>query len=337
MLTISAPYLLFLGTARSRSDAKTAFGLVHWAPEKCVGQYRMAEDVVSVGLSDLSFADAVAHGARTLVVGIAPVGGRIPPEWVPLLEQALESGLDIASGLHDRLAHVPRLVDAAGKRGRRLHDVRHHEGSITPGTGRKRSGKRVLMVGTDCAVGKKYAALALTDSLKRIGLDATFRATGQTGILLAGSGIAVDAVIADFLSGAAEAISPDNAPDHWDVIEGQGSLFHPAYAGVSLGLLHGSQPDAIIVCHEPGRDWIEDFPGFRTPSLAECLEANLRAARLTNPAVRAAGVSLNTSALSDEAARRCLAEAEKETGLPCSDPLRFSHDKIAVHLRDRFG
>ena len=143
--------------------------------------------------------------------------------------------------------------------------MRHSDAAFPAASGRKRSGKRVLTVGTDCAQGKKYTALALAKNLQSRGVDASFRATGQTGIMISGEGIAVDAVIADFVAGAAEQLSPDNAPDHWDVIEGQGSLFHPAYAGVTLGLLHGSQPDAIVLCHDPSRRTIDEYPNFPIP------------------------------------------------------------------------
>ena len=163
-----------------------------------------------------------------------------------------------------------------------------------PGTGKKRSGKRVLTVGTDCAVGKKYTALAIEKEMRSRGVDADFRATGQTGIFISGRGIAVDSVVSDFVSGAAEWLSPAAAPQHWDVIEGQGSLFHPAYAGVTLGLIHGSQPDVMVLCHDLARTGIADYDGYAIPSYEACFEAYLAAARLTNPAARFAGVSLNT-------------------------------------------
>ena len=177
------------------------------------------------------------------------------------------------------------------------------------------------MVGTDCAVGKKYTALALTKSLKKMSAKATFRATGQTGIMIAGNGIPIDAVVSDFVSGAAELISPDNDPDHWDVIEGQGSLFTPAYAGVSLGLLHGSQPDALVVCHDPTRDHIVGCPAQPIPTVQTCIETNLLLARLTNPDVRCVGVSVNTSLLAPSERKAVMDEIAQETSLPCVDPI----------------
>jgi uncharacterized NAD-dependent epimerase/dehydratase family protein len=187
-------------------------------------------------------------------------------------------------------------------------------------SGRKRTGKRLLTVGTDCCVGKKYTALALFRALEGRGRDATFRATGQTGILIAGSGIPMDAVVSDFLSGAAEVLTPDNEPGHWDVIEGQGSLFHPAYAAVTLGLLHGSQPDALVLCHDAGRTHIDEYPDYPIPPLGDCIDAYLRAARLTSPRVRFIGVSLNTSGLPPARRSEAIDSAVARTGLPCADP-----------------
>ena len=201
----------------------------------------------------LTAAEARARGARSLVIGIANEGGRILESWIPSLVSALEAGLDIVSGMHARLEDTPALKSAAERQGRRLINVRTPPRNIPIGTGAKRSGKRLLTVGTDCALGKKYTALALARAFRARSVAADFRATGQTGIMIAGSGMPMDAVVADFEAGAAEQLSPHAAADHWDVIEGQGSLFHPSYAAVSLGLLHGSQPDVIVVCHEPGR------------------------------------------------------------------------------------
>jgi uncharacterized NAD-dependent epimerase/dehydratase family protein len=171
-------------------------------------------------------------------------------------------------------------------------------------------------------VGKKYTALCLARAFRERGVAADFRATGQTGILIAGEGVPLDSVVADFLSGYAEQLSPNAAPDHWDVIEGQGSLFHPAYAAVTLGLVHGSQPDLMVLCHEAGRTRIDGLEAYPIPSLTDAADAYLRAARLTNPAARIAGVSLNTASLDEAAARKALADAEAELGVPAADPLR---------------
>jgi uncharacterized NAD-dependent epimerase/dehydratase family protein len=217
---------------------------------------------------------------------------------------------------------VPQLNSAAGRLGRRLINIRQPPTGLPVGTGHKRTGKRLLTVGTDCALGKKYTALSLTREFKKRGVDADFRATGQTGILIGGGGIPIDSVVADFVAGAAETLSPDAALNHWDVVEGQGSVFHPSYSGVSLGLLHGTQPDVIVMCHEVGRDWVLDVADYPTPSVPDAIELTLTLARRTNPQVRCAGLSLNTSTLDEAKARTVLAEYSAQLHLPVADPLR---------------
>jgi uncharacterized NAD-dependent epimerase/dehydratase family protein len=319
---VPSPYLLFLGDTADAPYAKTAFGLRDWAPEKCVGEYSLPGGAVTTGLPQLKPAEAAARGARSLVIGVANIGGTLNREWMPALLEALEAGLDIVSGMHTRLADN-RELDAAAKRlGRRLIDFRSPPPGLPIASGRKRSGQRLLTVGTDCALGKKYTALVLAREFRARGVEADFRATGQTGILIAGAGIPLDAVVSDFLAGAAELLSPDADADHWDVIEGQGSLFHPSYAGVSLGLLHGSQPDVIVLCHEEGRDRILGLEGYPLPSLDEAIYLNLELARRTNPRVRCAGVSLNTAKLSAAHARAVLAERRAQLGVPVADPMR---------------
>ncbi len=316
------PYLLFLGDATEAAYAKTAFGLRDWAPERCIAEWGCDTATVSTGLPRLAPKEARARGARGLVIGIANTGGVIGESWVPLLVEALESGLDIVSGLHVKLASVPALKSAAARYGRRLIDVRTPPPDIPCASGSKRTGKRLLTVGTDCALGKKYSALAIARAFQARGQAVSFRATGQTGILISGGGMPMDAVVADFEAGAAELLSPAADPSHWDVIEGQGSLFHPAYAAVSLGLLHGSQPDVIVVCHQPGRECILGHPEFAIPSIAETIDLNLRLGRLTNPAIRCGGASLNTSHLELGAARELMAQESARLGLPVADPMR---------------
>ena len=335
---IQSPYLLFLGDAPDIATAKTAAGISQWRPELCAGQLRLPGCRVDLGLPDLQPAEATARGIRTLVIGIANDGGFIAPQWVAAIVEALESGLDVASGLHEPLAGVPEIAAAAKRTGRQLIEVRQPAQSFLPGTGRKRSGKRVLTVGTDCAVGKKYTALAIEKEMRTRGIDADFRATGQTGIFISGRGVAVDSVVSDFISGAAEWLSPPAAPSHWDVIEGQGSLFHPAYAGVTLGLIHGSQPDAMVLCHDLARTGIADYPGYAIPSYEDAFAAYLAAARLTNPRARLAGVSLNTSHLGENDAVRAAAVVAEAVALPCCDPIRHGVGSIvdrivADHLR----
>jgi uncharacterized NAD-dependent epimerase/dehydratase family protein len=319
---LPAPYLLFLGDSTEAAYAKTAFGLRDWAPERCIGEWSCDTSTVTTGLSRLTPKEAHARGARGMVIGVANAGGFIAETWKPLLLEALQSGLDIVSGMHSKLSEVTSLREAAVRLGRRLIDVRVPPPNIPVATGRKRSGRRLLTVGTDCALGKKYTALSIARALRERGVEADFRATGQTGILIAGRGIPMDAVVADFEAGAAEMLSPDASPGHWDVIEGQGSLFHPSYAAVSLGLLHGSQPDVIVVCHEAGRQWVMGHPDYPMPSIEDTIDLNLRLGRRTNAAIRCAGVSINTSGLGIEAARELLARESGRLGLPVADPIR---------------
>jgi uncharacterized NAD-dependent epimerase/dehydratase family protein len=277
---------------------------------------------VDIGLPRLTPAEAVAQGARSMLIGIAPVGGKISPQWIAPICEAIEAGLDIVSGMHTRLGSVEAIRETAARCGRTLHDVRHSEVRFPVGTGVRRSGKRLLTVGTDCALGKKYTALALTRAFQAAGHAATFRATGQTGILISGAGVAIDAVVADFIAGAAEWLSPANSSEHWDLIEGQGSLLHPSYAGVSLGLLHGSQPDAMVLCHDPARLHIEDHPDFPIPPLDEVMDLHLRHARRVNPAARFVGIALNTSKMTQADAAALLEATARRHGLPAVDPLR---------------
>ena len=316
------PYLLFLGDTTEPGFAKTAFGLRDWAGEKCVGELALPGATVSTGLPSLTPAEAVAKGARGLVIGVANPGGVIPANWRASLVEALEAGLDIVSGMHVRLAEIPEIAEAAALLGRQLIDIRVPPADIPVATGRKRSGKRLLTVGTDCALGKKYTALAIARAFEARGLDADFRATGQTGIMIAGGGMPMDAVISDFEAGAAELLSPDAAPEHWDVIEGQGSLAHPAYAAVSLGLLHGSQPDVFVVCHEPGRTVMLGTAGYEVASIEEIIDLTTALGSRTNPAVRCGGVSFNTSALSEAEAAEVIERESKRLGLPVADPVR---------------
>ena len=332
MQSLRKPYLIFLGDVTLKSDAKTGFGLRDWCPADVIGQWALPKATVSLGLPVIAPADAAAQGAGSLLIGVAPVGGQLPESWIPTLAHALDAGLDIVSGMHTRLESHAALAAAAARSGARLVNVRQAGGPLPTGTGRKRSGRRVLTVGTDCALGKKYTALALTRALRALGAKASFRATGQTGMMIAGEGIAIDAVVADFIAGAAEQLSPDNTADHWDVIEGQGALFHPAYAGVTLGLLHGSQPDAIVLCHDPSRTTIEDYPHIPLPNLREAIRRYVEAAQLTNPAVRCVGVAINSSSLDDAAWTHYRQGVAGELGLPVCDPMLGGVEAIALAL-----
>jgi uncharacterized NAD-dependent epimerase/dehydratase family protein len=336
MLSIKTPYLLLIGDMENPVNAKTAFGLRDWAPQSCVGQLRFSDRAVDLGIAHLTPREAVAAGAKTLVVGIAPVGGQLPLTWHATLKEALEAGLDLAAGLHQRLRDLSEIAALAKKLGREIHDVRHSSGQDVVASGLRRTGRRLLTVGTDCALGKKYTALALTRAMKERGHAADFRATGQTGILISGSGIAIDAVVADFIAGTAETLSPANDPAHWDIIEGQGSLFHPAYAGVTLGLLHGSQPDALVLCHDPTRKTLNGFPHVPVPTPAEALPAYLSAARLTNPTARFIGVALNTVSLDAKAAAKVIADTSQALGIACVDPIRTGVEPL-MNALEAFG
>lgn len=321
-LELPQPYLLFLGDVPEPGYAKTAFGLRDWAPERCVGELSCEGATVTAGLPKLTPAQAKAAGARAIVIGVANAGGKLQDTWIKPLVQALEAGLDVISGMHKPLEDTPELKATAERLGRRLINVRVPPKNLPVGTGRKRTGMRLLAVGTDCALGKKYTALAIARGFKARGISADFRATGQTGIMIAGGGMPMDAVVSDFEAGAAELLSPDAPADHWDVIEGQGSLAHPAYAAVSLGLLYGSQPDVIVVCHEPGRKTVLGLPDYPLQSIEETIEINLLLGRRTNPNIRCGGISFNTSKLSEAEARRVMAEESARLGLPVADPMR---------------
>ncbi len=326
------PYLIFVGDLQARINAKTGQGLVDWCPERCTGQLRLPGCRIDLGIPDMSLDEAKAAGVESLVIGIAPVGGNIKSEWVPLFVEALQKGLSIINGLHVQLAEIPAIRDALLKTTAKVYHLRTAPEQIPVGTGKKRTGKRVLMVGTDCGVGKKYSALALHRDLKRRGIKTTFRATGQTGILISGAGIPMDAVITDFISGAAELLSPDNDSDHWDVIEGQGALHHPGYGAVSLGILLGSQPDAFVLCHEATREKIDGFPGFFVGSLQQRIDEATYQGKLTNPAIRCVGVSVNTGWMSDEDPKSYLARISNQLQLPCVDPLSGDMNPIIDNL-----
>ena len=221
---------------------------------------------------------------------------------------------------------------AAQTHGCTLHDVRVPTVGYPIANGKKRTGKRCLAVGTDCSVGKMYTAMAMEAAMQERGMKATFRATGQTGILITGHGVPLDAVIADFMAGSIEYLTPDNDEDHWDLIEGQGSLFHVSYSGVTLALIHGGQPDALILCHEPTREHMRGLPEYTQPSLQQLRDTALPLAQVSNPACQVVGVSVNTQHMSEADAKAYLAEVEKEMGLPATDPYRFGSDKLVDAL-----
>lgn len=329
---LTTPYLLFLGDAADPLAAKVAQGVSDWRPEFCVGQLRMDDCNADLGLPDLTIEQAWEKGARTLVVGVANRGGVISQSWLDVFEHALQAGMDIASGLHNLLVDIPSLVATAETAGQHLIDVRIPTVEYPIANGNKRTGKRCLAVGTDCSVGKMYTALAMEKTMRERSLKASFRATGQTGILITGGGVPLDAVIADFMAGSVEYLTPDNDADHWDLIEGQGSLFHISYSGVTLALIHGGAPDALILCHEPTRKHMRGLPEYGMPTLEQLRDTALPLAHVANPDCKVIGISINTAALDSTAAETLLSEVEQRMGLPAVDPFRQGADRLVDAL-----
>ena len=329
---IDTPYLLFLGDAPDMLAAKVAIGIRDWRPENAVGQISLPGCGADLGLTEMTLAAAKQAGAKTVVIGVANRGGMISQSWKDLLVQALEMGFDIASGLHNLLRDENDLVAAAQTHGCRLHDVRIPTVAYPIATGKPRTGKRCLAVGTDCSVGKMYTAMAMDAEMQKRGMKSTFRATGQTGILITGGGVPLDAVIADFMAGSIEYLTPDNDEDHWDLIEGQGSLFHVSYSGVTMALVHGGAPDALILCHEPTRTHMRGLPDYSVPTLQELADTALPLALRANPNCIIVGISVNTQHLGEEEAVAYLAKVEEDMGLPAVDPYRHSAARLVDAL-----
>lgn len=321
-MNLQTPYLLYLADAKEILSLKIAKSVVDWRPDTCVGEIALPDCAVTLGVPRLTLAEAKKRGAKTLVVGMNNSGGTIAAHWIPLILEALECGYDVASGMHQRLTNIASVRDAAARNNCQLIDVRHTDAELKTGTGLRRSGKRLLTVGTDCSVGKMYTALAIDKEMRARDFDVDFVATGQCGIFISGKGLAVDCVVADFISGAVEQIAPDNDDRHWDIIEGQGSLFHPAFAGVTLGLLHGAQPDAMVLCHAENRIHMRGMRAHKLPGLRDTMDMNLLSARLTNPDAQFVGISVNTVDLNAGDAKAVLEKYAVEFELPCVDPIR---------------
>jgi uncharacterized NAD-dependent epimerase/dehydratase family protein len=330
--------LLVLGEGFSHDPhyGKTMRGIIRYGPDPVVAildSRRAGEEhdgIPVVGTVE----DALPFRPTVAIVGVATQGGRFPPEWRQLLKQSIAAGLDVESGLHEFLADDPELAELAGRSGVRLRDLRRPPDGLSVPTGANLEvdSTIVLTVGSDCAIGKKTVAVELDLEARSRGLRSVFVPTGQTGIAIAGWGIAVDAVVADFLAGAAEWLVVEGARRGGDLlfVEGQGSLVHPMYSGVTLGLVHGSAPHAFVLCHRAGTTEIEGCPGHPIPPLSELIELH---ERVSLPAQKAkvACVALNTAEIANEdAARRAIAAVEDETGLPAGDPVRFG----AEHLLD---
>jgi uncharacterized NAD-dependent epimerase/dehydratase family protein len=331
-MEIRTPYCLFLGDATDILSIKIAKGIADWRPDLAIGEFGLPECSVTSGIKALSIAESAKAGAKTFVVGLANSGGFIDPNWIPSILLAIEQGMDIASGLHQRLDSIAEIKLKAEEYNVDLIDVRHPAQPFVTGTGTKRAGKRLLTVGTDCSVGKMYTSLAIEKAMRCQNIDTSFVATGQSGIFITGKGVAIDCVISDFIAGAVEQISPENNPDHWDIVEGQGSLFHPAFAGVSIGLLHGAQPDALVLCHAEQREHMRGIPGRALPNFQETMEANLQAARVTNPKAKFIGIAINTSMLNEATANRVCAKYEQDYNLACVDPVRHGVERLIGKL-----
>ena len=331
-MTIQQPYVLFLGDAPDPLAAKVAQGIKDWRPGLSIGQITLPGCKADMGLKNLSIKEAASMGAKTLVIGVANRGGIISDKWKDVLKEAIISGLDIASGLHNLLRDESELVNLAKIHNTNLIDVRVPTVEYPIANGIKRSGKRCLAVGTDCSIGKMYTAIALEKEMKNKGLKATFRATGQTGILITGDGVPLDAVIADFMAGSIEHLTPDNDEDHWDIIEGQGSLYHPSYSGVTMALVHGGQPDALILCHEPTRSHMRGLPGYSLPTLRELNDTAIKLAKVVNKNVKVIGISVNTSNMENEKALEYLKQVEEEMKLPTVDPVLTGTSRLVEEL-----
>jgi len=307
---------------------KTARGILHYSPHRTVAildSARAGEVMDGVPIV-AGVNDALCFGPTTAIVGVAPAGGRFPPAWRELLKSCIAKGLDVESGLHELIADDPELAELARRHSVALRDLRRPpEGlSVPTGANLELPVKTVLTVGSDCAIGKKTVAIELDREARRRGLRSVFVPTGQTGIAIAGWGIAVDAVVADFIAGAAERLVVEGAERGGELlfVEGQGSLVHPYYSGVTLGLMHGSAPHAFVLCHRAGATEIEGCPGHSLPSLAELVELH-ELASLPARKTHVAAIALNTRDFDEEGARRQAALARQETGLPADDPVRF--------------
>ncbi len=327
----------YLILAEGRSDdphyGKTARGVIHYAADPTVAildsthageTYNGIPIVATVN-------DALCFNPTTAIVGVATQGGRFPPEWRDLLKISIAKGLDVENGLHEFLTDDAEMAELARRHGVELRDLRKPPSDLNVPSGENLQipARIALMVGSDCAVGKKTVAIELDREARRRGLTSVFVPTGQTGIAIAGWGIAVDAVVSDFLAGAAERLVVEGFRRGGELlfVEGQGSLVNPAYSGVTLGLMHGSAPHAFVLCHIPGTVEVEGYPGHPLPSLPELVELHERMALPARPA-RVACVALNTLGLDEDAARAAIADAEARTGLPADDPVRFGGKKL---------
>ena len=333
---MSGKRYLILAEGRSGDPhyGKTMRGVVRYAADPTVAildSERVGETYEGIPIVGV-VADALAFEPTTALVGVATQGGRFPPAWRELLRQSVASGLDVENGLHEYLTDDAELVELAQAHGVELRDLRKPPGGLNVPTGANLAldARIVLTVGSDCAIGKMTVSLELDREAKRRGVKSVFVPTGQTGIAIAGWGLSVDAVVSDFTAGAAEQLVVEGAARGGEVlwVEGQGALLHPAYSGVTLGLIHGSAPHAFVLCHLAGSTEIEGYPGHSLRTLPELIELHERIALPARPA-KVAAIALNTRHLDDQAARAAIADAARETGLPADDPVRFGAGGLA--------
>jgi uncharacterized NAD-dependent epimerase/dehydratase family protein len=331
------PQKRYLILAEGRSGdphyGKTARGVIRYAPDPTVAildSTRAGETQDGIPIV-ATVNDALCFNPTTAIVGVATQGGRFPPAWRELLKAAIAKGLDVENGLHEFLSEDPELAELAARHGVQLRDLRRPPAGLDVPTGEnlRIPAKVVLTVGSDCAIGKKTVALELDLEARRRGLASVFVPTGQTGIAIAGWGIAVDAVVSDFLAGAAERLVVEGHHRGGDLlfVEGQGSLAHPAYSGVTLGLIHGAAPHAFVLCHRAGATRVEGYPDHPLPRLRELVELHERIALPLRPA-RVACLALNTAGLDDAQAQAAIEQAQEETALPADDPVRFGAGRL---------
>ena len=332
---MSGKKYLVLAEGRSGDEhyGKTMRGIVHYGPHPVVAildSTRAGESYSEIPIVG-SVADALPLDPTTAAVGVATQGGRFPPEWRELLKDAIRAGLDLESGLHEHISEDPELTALAADHGVELRDLRKPPPDLSVPTGENLQvpATIVLTVGSDCAIGKKTVAVELDLAAKRRGLKSIFVPTGQTGIWIAGWGIAIDAVVSDFLAGAAERLVVEGAARGGDLlwVEGQGSLVHPAYSGVTMGLMHGATPHAFVLVHKARATHTEGYPDHPLPSLSDLIELHERAALPLRPA-KVVAVALHTGALDEEDARAEIGKVAAETGLPVDDPVRFGADTL---------
>ena len=329
---IKTPYLLFLGDAPDQLAAKVAQGIRDWRPDISIGQIKLPGCKADLNLKNYTLEEAKENGARTLIIGVANRGGKFSDSWKKTLCHALELKFDIASGLHNLLSNEKDLLNLSEVNECNLIDVRIPKEQFPIGNGKKRTGKRCLTIGTDCSVGKMYSSLAIEKEMRSREMKVSFRATGQTGILISGRGIPLDAIVADFMAGSVETLSPDNDDDHWDIIEGQGSLFHVSYSGVTMALIHGGQPDHIILCHEPTRAHMRGLPHYDLPTLEALYEIALPLAKISNPNCKISGICINTKNMERLEGENLKNQIEQAFKLPTVDPFIDGTKKIVDRL-----